>query len=466
MDCAIGLKLTTYLMSQELVGNYQTVYSYLQIFGILADFGLYAVAVRELSRAPDRGLTFGTLFVLRGVTTLLSLGSGIALVWFIPVFRGTPLPLGVTIAAFTPFFTLLAGMYRVLFQTEYRMHTVAFTEITGKVIPVLLLVPLLLTGTKESTDPWIYAFTLAFGSLGALVLFLLSIWFARGLLTVKPRFSSREFLRIARLSTPFGLAFLMTTVYRQSDVSLIALLRPDYALQNAYYGVVLRMTEMGFLLPTFLLNSMLPFLTQKASDTHVPSFLGKILLALLTLGSTLSLTSYFWARPLVLLLTQATYVGALGQPGSDTAMQLMSFPLFLGMLVSFSYYLLLLVHRWRPMLAATTCAAILSLSLNVVLIPRFGFIGAAMTSIFVHLVLAVILLFLTIRRVPVYLEFSQFVRWIGFTISLSGLLYFTTPLLQSDMRTLVAGVFLLLLLPALLLLFGILPPCRSVSLIR
>ena len=36
----IGVKLVTTALSQELVGNYQTVYSYLQIFGILAYKGI------------------------------------------------------------------------------------------------------------------------------------------------------------------------------------------------------------------------------------------------------------------------------------------------------------------------------------------------------------------------------------------------------------------------------------------
>ncbi len=42
-------------LSQELAGHYNTAYGYLQLFGILADFGLYAVAVREVSQAaPTR----------------------------------------------------------------------------------------------------------------------------------------------------------------------------------------------------------------------------------------------------------------------------------------------------------------------------------------------------------------------------------------------------------------------------
>ena len=135
----LGIKLTIKVFIRELENNYQTVYSYLQIFGILADFGLYAVSLRELSRATDRALTFGTLFLLRAVITCISLGVAIVFAWVLPSFRGTPLPLGITIAALVPFFTLLAGMFRTLFQVEYRMHFVFVSEVLGKIAPVLLM---------------------------------------------------------------------------------------------------------------------------------------------------------------------------------------------------------------------------------------------------------------------------------------------------------------------------------------
>ena len=45
--------------------------------------------------------------------------------------------LGVTIALFVPFFTLLAGMLRTIFQVQYQMHYVFIAEVVGKVVPVL-----------------------------------------------------------------------------------------------------------------------------------------------------------------------------------------------------------------------------------------------------------------------------------------------------------------------------------------
>ena len=453
----LSIKFVTIGLNQSLVGNYQTVWSYLQIFGILADFGLYAVAIRELSRAENRAVTLGSLFVLRALITLISLSSALLLAFLIPQFTGTPLPLGIAIAIFVPFFTLLSGMFRTLFQVHYQMHLVFIAEVCAKIIPVCLLGIAILLGTRGSDNPHIFYIFNAFGDLGAITLFIVSLWFARPLLghmgkvdkaelrpagtpllKVYPQFSREEFKRLFRLALPYGLAFLATTLYRQSDVTLIALLRPDYDLQNAHYGTVLRLTEIGFLLPTFILNSALPHMSEQR-ERYLSRFLGSILLTLLTLGSTISLFAFFFARPIVLLIANPSYLSTAFSPGSDTALMLMAFPMFLGMIISFCFYLLLHEHKWKPLLILTSIAALLSITLNMQLIPLFGFIGAAMTSILIHLLLASGLLIVSLRFIKVSLPFKRLCQWFAFSLVFGLSLFFVLPFAVSALSTILLG---------------------------
>jgi len=452
----LSIKFVTTALSQPLVGNYQTVYSYLQIFGILADFGLYAVAVRELSRASDFLRTLGTLFILRTIITLISLCSALLFAWSLPMFTGTPLPYGIAIAIFVPFFTLLSGMLRTVFQVRYTMHAIFFAEVCSKIVPVCLIGLAVLFGVRETDNIHYYYAFLAFGGLGSFTLFLLSCWFAIPLLKEKYAdtirlssvcqwFSMEEFFRLIQLSAPFGLAFLATTLYRQSDVTLIAFLRPmDYSMQNAYYGTVLRLTEIGFLLPTFILNSALPMMNHGENpERNLPEFLGKILLSLFVLGSIISLFSYFWAKPIILLVAQESYLTTPLSFGSDTALMLMSFPLFLGMIVTFCFYVLLHENRWKPLLILTTLAAVLSVTLNLQLIPLFGFTGAAVTSIVTHIFLASGLLIVSLRFIRVTIPFIRLCQWFAFSVVLGLSLFFTAPLLHT------AWITIIMLLPIL-----------------
>ncbi|MBI3331905.1 oligosaccharide flippase family protein [Candidatus Peregrinibacteria bacterium] len=434
----LTVKFVAIGLTKELAGYYNSSYGYLQVFGILADFGLYAIAVREVARAKNRAEVLGGLIILRCIILFLSLSLALALAWILPMWRGTPLPLGVTIAAFVPFFTLLAGILRTVFQVHYKMHYVFIAEVTHRAITTGLIGLFILWGIRQTSDVRImYAF-LAIGGIGAFTLYLLSMFFGNRLQRIRPRWDSALLGRLARTAAPYGLAFLCMALYRQFDVTLIALLRSDFELQNAYYGFVLRMTDMAFLIPTFLLNSVLPTLSQsheKGEETR--SMLGKTFLLLLVLGSISSLFSYFWARPLIALLTTEQYLSTPTQAGSDIALQLLSAPIFLNGIVLYSFYVLLTRHAWRRLVLLLGAGAFLSVGLNLLLIPDYGFLGACLTSIFVHGVLALTLLPASQKVLPLMLSLADVLRWIAFTILLGALLALSAPLLTDSLRTII-----------------------------
>ncbi len=445
-------------LSKELAGHYNTAYGYLQIFGILADFGLYAVAVREVSRAPARGErgkpsradVLGVLITLRLLILACSLSAALLIAWLVPHWRGTPLPMGITIAAFVPAFTLSAGILRTVFQVKHRMQYVFMAEVLQRMITVTLAGAIILAGARGSQDERVYGLFLAVGAVGALELLLTSIFFTRRLLParpdswggpVRPRWDAALLRHYALQAAPYGAAFLFTALYRQMDVTLISALRPqDFQIQNAYYGFVQRMVDMAYLLPTLLLNSALPslsFRSERGEDTR--SLLGKLLLALLLLGSTTALVSALWPRALIALLTTNAYLGTPAQPGSDTALLLLAAPMFLNALVAFSFYVLLTRHRWKPLVLTLGIGVALSLSLNIFLIPRLGFPGAALTAIATHVFLVVALLPQSLRTMPARFGWKETGQWLLYTAGLAAVLFLLRPFLLTSWHTLLLG---------------------------
>ena len=55
----LTVKFVAIGLTKELAGSYNSAYGYLQLFGILADFGLYAVSVREVSKTKDPSKILG-----------------------------------------------------------------------------------------------------------------------------------------------------------------------------------------------------------------------------------------------------------------------------------------------------------------------------------------------------------------------------------------------------------------------
>ena len=346
----LTMKFVAVGLSKELAGNYNSAYGFLQLFGILADFGLYAVAVKEVSRADNKEDVLGALIILRSIILLLSLCSALLLVWIIPMWRETPLPLSVTIASLVPFFTLLAGIVRTVFQTHYKMHYVFIAEVTQRILTVALIGLFIAYGIRGSTDLHILHLFLFIGGIGAFWLFFLSLVYGNKLMNIRLNWDPVLIKKLFKQAVPFGIGFLCIALYRQLDVTLIALLRPDFELQNAYYGFVLRMAEVGFLIPTFLLNSTLPLLSERdARGEETGEILGKTFLIIITLGSVAALFAFFWARPLVLLLTTESYLSTHARPGSDTALALLSLPFLLNGIVLYGYYTLLTKGKWKKL---------------------------------------------------------------------------------------------------------------------
>ena len=452
----VTVKFVAIGLSKELAGNYHSAYGFLQLFGILADFGLYAVAVREVSAAPDRSedhdvpdrsQVMGALIILRTLILAASLGLALTLVWMLPAWQGTPLPLGVTVASLVPLFTLLAGIQRTVFQVRHQMHYVFIAEVTQRVVTVVLIGLFILMGTRLSEDEQVYRAFLFIGGIGAFVLFVLSTSFARKLMRVRLEWDWQLLRSLLLRSAPYGIAFFCTALYRQLDVTLIALLRPDFEVQNAYYGFALRIVEMAFLFPTFLLNSTLPTLAERHArkeDTRI--FLGKTLFAILLLSTTAFLFAFFWARPVMMLLTTDDYLATALRPGSDTALRLLALPMFLNGIVLFSFYALLTRHAWQPLVTTLALGALFSLGLNLMLIPRYGFVGAGWTSIATHLFLASALFPQSLRMMPLTLPRRLLLQWGLYTLLLATFLALTAPHLTSTPKTVVGSIFALLVI--------------------
>ncbi len=447
----LTVKFVAIGLTKELAGNYNSAYGFLQLFGILADFGLYAVAVREVSKAKRREDVLGALIIIRSIILFISLAAALIFVWFLPMWKGTPLPLSVTIAALVPFFSLLAGMLRTIFQVYYKMHYVFIAEVVQRIITVSLIGMFIAMGVRGSNDLQILHMFLFIGGIGSFVLFLISLTLGNKLIKIRLSFDRALLMDLTRKAAPFGIAFLCMALYRQFDITLIALLRPDFELQNAYYGFVLRMADMGFIIPTFLLNSTLPQLSendQKGEDTR--SMLGRTFLIVLILGSISFLFSVLWSRPLIQLMTTDAYLSTAARPGSDTALRLLGIPMFLNGFVIYAFYVLLNRHKWRRLVICLMSAAVLSIIANIIVIPSYGFVGAACVSIGIHILLTLVLFPQSLKVMPMHIERRHWMQWLTFSFCLAAFLWMMAPVLTNEITTAIGLVAATVLMGALI----------------
>jgi O-antigen/teichoic acid export membrane protein len=99
---------------------------------------------------------------------------------------------------------------------------------------------------------------------------------------------------------------------------------------------------------------------------------------------------------------------------------------------------------------ALLLGVVISLVMNLILIPKTGFVGAAQTSITVHSILAIILLFTGAKAMPFRLSQAEICKWIVFTVLLGGGLWIVRPLLTGEIETIIGlgvmSVYMLILM--------------------
>jgi O-antigen/teichoic acid export membrane protein len=339
----------------------------------------------------------------------------------------------VTFAAFVPFFTLLAGTLRSVFQVNYVMHYVFIAEVTQRVITTAILGFIVFLGVRGSDNVNLYYFCILTGGIGAFILLIISYVSALQFMRIYPVWHGRTIRHLLKSAIPFGVAYLLISVCRQFDTTMISLLRDDFQTQNAYYGFVLRMGDVAFLIPTFLLNSTLPIVSERRErGEEVGTILGKTFIVLLIFGSTSFLFAFLWPRPLISLLTTPQYLSTLHHPGSDTALSLMSIPMFLNGMILFSFYVFLIRGAWKRLAVTLLFGAAASIGGNLLLIPLFGFVGSAITAVLVYSLLTFFLLSQVFATTAIRFPHRAFSRWAVFCLLLGSILWFSRPLLTSD----------------------------------
>jgi O-antigen/teichoic acid export membrane protein len=452
----ISVKFVAVGLSRELAGAYNSAYGYLQLFAILADFGLYAVSVREVAAAKDHEHVLGGLIVLRTIIATLSLGAAFTIAWIIPIWTQSPLPIAISIASLVPFFTLLAGVLRTVFQIRFKMHLAFIAEVLQRVLSTGLMALIVISGIRLSSDVTILRQFLWAGAFGALLLFILSLFFALRLMRIRPCFDRALLRSLLKKAAPYGVAFLCIALYRQCDLTLIALLRKDFALQNASYGFASRIAEMTYLVPTFLLNSTLPVLAKRHEEGQkTEGLLGKTLLLILILGSASAVFSAFWARPIMGLLTTPAYLARSGIPGADTALSVLAIPMFANGIVLYSFYTFLTVHAWRSLVRWMSIGVVLSVISNLLLIPRFGFVGAGIASTITQIFLACCLLPQAQHHLRAVLPAIGLQRWMIFTAVLALFAIITAPLLSTPLLSIVGLIIGTLVCAGLCMVLGL-----------
>ncbi|QFR38937.1 oligosaccharide flippase family protein [Candidatus Gracilibacteria bacterium 28_42_T64] len=432
--------LTNYL-TIELYGLYSKVYNYIGIFVFLADLGLYAIAIREISaNKKDSEKIVGNVMSLRLILGIFVLFFAVGIAYFLPGYNSDLALVSIFIASIFTIFQLLNSSILALMQANMRIEFSLFSTVFGKLINVLFVVFIMYVCYNQSyilegnsTDKIYFkpfVFIMIAGVIGVIVNTVLNFWYARRIVNIRFHFDLEYIKYIFKISLPYGIALFLSVVYFKVDVILLSLIKGpiDGDASIALYSLPMKIVEVIMVVGGFYLNSILPSLTkffeenkQKQLDNLIAiSF--KILFGSAMLVFTLGI---LFRDYLIEIIANKDYLDPSYLYNSSDAF-LVVFAVVLFYFISLVFiYTLVASKNQSKLLYINIIVTLFNIVGNIILIPKYSFMGAGIVTLLSQILLMILGYFYTRKLITFSLPslfimknilFGAIIYFVGFYI--------------------------------------------------
>jgi O-antigen/teichoic acid export membrane protein len=376
----LGFALVMFrVLGAEGVGAYTFAGVLITYFDIVAGWGLATLITRDVARdytasgrylgnatAIRLVLWLGALAVTAVVTGPLSPTLGI---------DGT-LALAIWLLVLGLLPGLLSGVVSALFTAHERMDVPAAVTVLSTISKVVLGLGALFGGFGYVG---LAAVSIVTNVLTLMVLVAVYSW-QIGL--PRPRVEPRTLWLFVGLSFPLMINGLLNQLFFKIDVLLLKPLAGDLAL--GWYSTAYKLIDGLQVIPASFVLALFPLLSRYALAD--PARLVRLsetgLKALLALAFPLAVGTTILAEPAILLLAGSSYL-----PESAFALQILIWYLPLSFVNGLLQYVLIAVNRQRTLTLAFAVGVAFNVGANLLLIPLYGYIAAAIVTVISEVVL-------------------------------------------------------------------------------
>jgi O-antigen/teichoic acid export membrane protein len=364
---AASIAVTTRYLGAAGYGSFALALALVQMLGVLADAGLTAVVVREISREPRRTAEL----VGNALTVRLVLGLGVvaAAALLALVLPYSPDVRRAVLIAGAPFLLGLASSsIAAVFQARLQMWRAAAADVAGRLAAFAALVVVV------AADLGFLA-VVASTAVGAAVALAVSVALVRGLAPVGPRGDRVVWRELVVAGVPIGVTLAVNEVYFRADTFILSLFRPFEEV--GLYTFAYRVYELLALFPAIVMTSIFPLLSRflgarRDAAARVIDAAADLFVAI---GVPIA------AGGLVLAPELARLVAGDDFEAAATPLRLLlcaAVPAWVSGLLG---YALIAAGRQRSVLALSVAALAINVVLNLALVPSYGPDAAAAVAL-------------------------------------------------------------------------------------
>lgn len=365
----LGLVSTGYLaryLGTSGFGEYSLVFSFVGIFVIFADFGLGTLLTREMAAGRASQDYFAQVFTLRFLFSTVAFILAAIAVFFFPY--SSAVKTGVVIASVGNFFLLLSSLFWSTFQAEFRFEKIAFAQIIAAAISAILAI----SGVFWGLPFFFFIFAVLVGNFFGFLISLKLVAQDKGFFLI----DFGGFKKILSETWPLGAGLIVSVAYFKIDSLILSFFRnPEVTPDLGLYSAAYKPFEVMIVFGGFFLQTLFPFFssTLKSAD-FIPRF-KKFFYYSLLLSAVMTVLLLVLAKPIILVLGGAKFLPAI------KSLQILSLATSVSILAGFFLSVALAGGKQVLLLKFSLIALILNLVLNLIVIPKYSFIGASWTTV-------------------------------------------------------------------------------------
>jgi O-antigen/teichoic acid export membrane protein len=362
------------------------------LFFIIVDFGINAIATRELSKDFSKAAKYiGNILLIRILFSAVFM-AGLFLV--LPLFSYSPaLIFGIRLGLLLILTQSLFATTNIIFQVKlrYDLSTIGYACGYGVILALIVVLSRL-----HLDVAWVN-----FGYVvGGFVTFGVNYLFVRKLgVNPKLAFDKSVWKYLLLQSLPLGLMFVFSQLNFKSDTLLLSILKlpARYGLDStesvAVYALPYKVFEVSLVIPTFFMNSVYPILVrrlQEGREKMKKTFLS--ILGILAAGSVVASVAGVLLSPWVI-----GFLGGAEFGQSTFVLQLLLGGLALYFLTQPLSWLLVVLERQKYLPFIYLVGAIFDVTANFIFIPKYSFYASTVITHIAEFIILVLLVIFSVR---------------------------------------------------------------------
>ncbi len=355
-------------------GDFTKIFTFVGYFYTFADFGFNAIYIKQETKSETGNLIrylFGLRLLISISLAIAAMLISLALPYNSALGLGfSPLvKVGIAIASLTIITQALFTTANAVFQKNLRYDLSTIASVIG----TFLILALTILAVLEKSPIFFYVAAYVFGGITFVTIayFLILKKFN---LSILPLFSKTVFQKLLSAAWPIGMALIFNLIYFRVDVLILSYTWPSQEV--GLYGIAYQFFEVALAVPIFFANALYPLLSnlyiQSQSEYQKQTKLWTLILFVFSLALSLALMVAAEIIPILL--------GSRFAP-SKTALIILALGMPFFFISALFWHMIIIHNKQKTLIAIYGLGAIFNITSNLIFIPKYGFLAAAITTV-------------------------------------------------------------------------------------